>query len=197
MSSYVLFFGGYQSTQTNMDVWLASARAQRKDVKFDAVPYPAGASASNEHGAVSTFEKQDHGDQYDGVITQIGTSGADQTYIVGHSSGCAIANAIHRELKDKSHVILIALDGFPPDSNQLGQSGAQLWSADCGDATSLNYDWLVGKVGVSQVKVYHATDCKTKVSLHFSLVNVAATTKIVTSIDTGYRNCKANLFWLK
>jgi hypothetical protein len=193
MSIYVLFFGGFQSTPTNMDVWLASAKSQRKDVDFDAIAYPAGA-ASDAHSAVGTFKK---GDKFDAVITQIGTCGADQIYIVGHSSGCAIANAVDRELIDNSHIILIALDGFPPDSEQLGRPSTQLWSAACGDATSLNYDWLMGKVGASQLQVYPATDCKTKVSLHFSLVNSAATTKVVTSIHTGYRHCKANLFWLK
>lgn len=193
MSIYVLFFGGYNSTQTDMDVWLASAKAQRKDVDFDAVPYPPGAG-KDAHSAVGTFTK---GDQYDDVITQIGTSGADQTYIVGHSSGCAIANAVDRGLKDQSHIILVALDGFVPDGKQLARASTQVWSADCGDATSLHYDDLQKSVGANRLQVYHATDCKTKLALHFSLVNAAATTKIITSISAGYRNCKANLAWLK
>jgi hypothetical protein len=176
-----------------MDVWLASAKSQRKDVDFDAIPYPRGAS-SDGHSAVAAFTK---GDQYGDVIAQIGTCGADQIYIVGHSSGCAIANAVDRGLIDHSHITLIALDGFPPDSTQLGRPSTQVWSADCGAAISLNYKWLKDKLGASQLQVFHATNCKTKVSLHFSLVNAAATTKIVESISDGYHHCKANLFWLK
>jgi len=177
VSIYVLFFGGYHATQTDVDVWLASAKAQRKDVDFDAVPYPPGASA-NSHSAVSTFTK---GELYDGAITQLATSGADQTYIVGHSSGCAIANAVDRVLRDHSRMNLVALDGFLPDANQLGRPSTQVWSATCGSAISLN----------------PATHCKTKWALHFSLVNAAATDKIVDSIKHGYRSCKANLAWLK
>ena len=117
MSIYVLFFGGYQSTQPDMNAWLGSARAQQPDVDFDAIPYPAGAGAGA-HSAVSTFTG---GDQYDAVIAQIGTAGADQTYIVGHSSGCAIANAVDRGLIDHSRIRLVALDGFVPDGRQLAR----------------------------------------------------------------------------
>jgi hypothetical protein len=192
VSIYVLFFGGYHATQTDVDVWLASAKAQRKDVDFDAVPYPPGASA-NSHSAVSTFTK---GELYDGAITQLATSGADQTYIVGHSSGCAIANAVDRVLRDHSRMNLVALDGFLPDANQLGRPSTQVWSATCGSAISLNYKDLKNAVG-SRLQVYPATHCKTKWALHFSLVNAAATDKIVDSIKHGYRSCKANLAWLK
>jgi hypothetical protein len=193
MSIYVLFFGGYQSTQPDVNSWLGSARAQRKDVVFDAVPYPAGAGAGG-HSAVSAFA---NGDQYDGVITQIGTSGADQTYIVGHSSGCAIANAVDRDLIDHSHITLVALDGFVPDHKQLARPSTQVWSAVGGDGTALHYKDLKDSVG-SRLQVYPAaSNCTTRLALHFSLVNAAATDKIVGSIKTGYRHCKANLVWLK
>ena len=197
MSTYVLFFGGYHATQTDMDVWLASAKAQRPDVDFDAIPYPPGAS-SDGPTAVSAFT---NGDLFDGAITQIGTSGAAQTYIVGHSSGCAIANALDRMLKDNSKINLVALDGFAPDAKQLARPSTQVWSAINGGAKSLNYDKLKAKV--PSLKEHHAPGCTTIWALHFSLVNAAATDKIVTGkkvediIKTGYRHCKANLAWLK
>jgi hypothetical protein len=193
MGIYVLFFGGYQSTQPNVDAWLTSAKAQRPDVDFDAIPYPAGADYKA-HSAVSHFTQ----DQYDAVITQIGTSGADQTYIVGHSSGCAIANKVDRDLIDHSHITLVALDGFVPNGEQLGRSSTQVWSAASGKAISLNYTDLKKSVG-SRLQVYPATkDCTSKLALHFSLVNDAATDKIVdNAIKNGYRHCNANLVWLK
>jgi hypothetical protein len=43
MSIYAIFFGGYRTSQPDMDLWLASARKQRDDVVFDACPYPGGA----------------------------------------------------------------------------------------------------------------------------------------------------------
>lgn len=40
MGIYVVFFGGYQSSKTDMALWLASARKQRSDIVFDAYPFP-------------------------------------------------------------------------------------------------------------------------------------------------------------
>jgi hypothetical protein len=90
---------------------------------------------------------------------------------------------------------LVALDGFGPDQAQLKRSSTQVWAAVCGDATSRNYRSLKKLVG-GQLKVYKATDCKTMWALHFSLVNAAANDKLVTSIRTGYAQCRANLMWL-
>jgi hypothetical protein len=192
MSVYVLFFGGFQATQSDIDVWLASAKKQCQDVAFDALPWPPGAN-SDAHSAVSAFTR---GDQYDGAITQIATSGADQTYIVGHSSGCAIANAVDRVFKDHSHIALIALDGFLPDAEQMARSSTQVWSAVGGGGTSLNYQKLKDRIG-GRLQVYQPTSCSTTWALHFSLVNAAATDKVVKNISTGYAQCRANLVWLK
>jgi hypothetical protein len=74
----------------------------------------AGSAAnSDDTSTVSGFSKQ-----LDGVIKKIKESGADTRYIVGHSSGCAIANELDSRLKDKSHITLVALDGFQPSADQ-------------------------------------------------------------------------------
>ncbi|HLV87384.1 MAG TPA: hypothetical protein VKV39_10435 [Candidatus Sulfotelmatobacter sp.] len=169
MGIYVIFFGGYKSTQPNVDAWLASAKAQCSDVDFDAIPYPAGASYTA-HSALSHFPQ----DQFDAVITQIGTCGADQIYIVGHSSGCAIANYVDRGLKNHDKINLVALDGFAPDGDQLGRKSTQVWSAANGDAKSLNYKYLSPALG-SRLQIYPTTKCTTELALHFSVVNTAAT----------------------
>ena len=97
-----------------------------------------------------------------------------------------------RSLKDTSKVVLVALDGFTPDPDQLKRSSTQVWGAVCDGVKSKNYPGLSG----GRRKIYQATDCKTKWALHFSLVNAAATDKLVQSIATGYFKCEANLVWL-
>jgi hypothetical protein len=191
MSTYVLFFGGYRATQTDMNVWLGNAKAQKADVAFDAIPWPSGAGA-DANSAVSSFTKAG---QFASAIAAIQSSSADLIYIVGHSSGCAIANAVDRGLKDHSKIVLVALDGFGPDRKLLARSSTQVCAAVCGDGKSKNYQPLKDLVG-GQLKVYKATDCKTMWALHFSLVNAAANDNVVNSIRTGYAQCRANLAWL-
>ena len=191
MSTCVFFFGGYKATETDMKVWLGSARAQKADVQFGAYPWPSGA-ASDASSAVTAFTKAG---RYASAIAAVQSSNADLIYIVGHSSGCAIANAVDRGLKDHSKIVLVALDGFVPDRKQLARSSTQVWAAECDGATSRNYKSLKKIVG-GRLKVYTATDCKTAWALHFSLVNSAANDTAVTSILTGYARCRANLVWL-
>ncbi len=188
MSAFVVFFGGYQATQSNMDAWLSSAKGQRPNIEFSAFSWPHGAG-SGANSAVATFTKSG---QYKSAVAAIQASKADKIYIVGHSSGCAIANAVDKGLKDTSKVVLVALDGFTPDSGQLIRSSTQVWGAVCGDVKSMNYPGLAG----GRRKVYEAKDCKSKWALHFSLVNAAATDSLVKSIATGYVQCWANLAWL-
>jgi hypothetical protein len=188
MSACVFFFGGYKATQTDMNVWVGSAKALKPDIEFSAFPWPSGAS-SGAHSAVTTFTNSG---QYKSAVAAIQASKADSIYIVGHSSGCAIANAVDKGLQDTSKVVLVALDGFTPDGNQLGRSSTQVWGAVCGDVKSMNYPGSAK----GRRRIHQAKDCKTKWALHFSLVNAAATDKLVTSIATGYAQCRANLAWL-
>jgi len=191
MSTCVLFFGGFQATQTDMKVWAGSAKAQKPDVQFEAFPWPRGAG-SGAASAVGSFTK---GGQYASAIATVQSSGADLIYLVGHSSGCAIANAVDRGLKEHGNIVLVALDGFGPDRKQLARQSTQVWVAECDGSKSLHYQTLKDYVG-GRLKVYPATDCKTKWALHFSLVNAAANDSAVKSIATGYAQCRANLVWM-
>jgi hypothetical protein len=200
MSIYVVFFGGFMASKPDMELWLASAKKQRKDVDFDAFPYLS--AHADDASAIAGFSKQ-----FAGVIKKIETSGADPTYIVGHSSGCAIANELDSRLKDHDHIALVALDGFPPDADQMKRSSTQVWSATTPDYdklkkrgnASLNYERLLGRVGAGRLKVYKPTGVTTTWALHFYLVNCAATDKIKSTKDLniGYAGCAANLGWLK
>jgi hypothetical protein len=191
MSAYVLFFGGYRATRTDINLWSASAKAQKPDATFDGYPWPSGAS-SGAMSAVSTFTEAG---SYAQAIATIQECATDLIYLVGHSSGCAIANAVDRGLKDTSKVILVALDGFVPSRKQLARPSTQVWAAECGSARSRNHDDLKKAIG-GRLKIYKATDCYDPWALHFSVVNSAANDKAVTSIATGYAQCRANLMWM-
>ena len=191
MSAYVQFFGGYHASASDVKAWWASAKAQKPDVTFDCFPWPSGAGADAE-SAVSTFTRAG---TYALALTEAHAHAADQIYIVGHSSGCAIANAVDRGLKGVSGITLVALDGFAPNHEQRARPSTQIWAAECGGAKSRNHDALKSVAG-SRLKIYKATDCFQSWALHFSVVNSAAFDKSVTSIATGYAQCRANLMWM-
>ena len=186
MTILVVFFGGFKSSQTHMEAWLDSAGKQRSDVQFEAYPFPDIPKAGDTD-AVNGFK------QFDEVVKKIADSHADTIYIVGHSSGCAIANKVNSLLKgDHKNITLVDLDGFAPSGDQIKGSTVQAWSAegDGGRAHSLN--WAKGK------RMYTAASATTVWSLHFSLVNTAATDAITKDNykDTGYAGCITNLAWL-
>ncbi len=120
MSTYVIFFGGWRATPADMQAWKGSAKAQKSGIDFDAIPWPSGA-ASDASSAVSAFKNKKTG-RYKSVMDDLRaiqwanaqSSNVSKIYIVGHSSGCAIANAVDEDLTDHSDVVLVALDGFAP-----------------------------------------------------------------------------------
>ncbi|MFO1327188.1 MAG: hypothetical protein U1F56_07505 [Rubrivivax sp.] len=191
MSTSVFYFGGYKASQTDMNLWLASARAQQPDVAFSAWPWPAG-TRSDDVSAAAGARKAGI---VKAALAAIGQSGADKVYIVGHSSGCAIANAVDDELKDHERVALVALDGFSPGRGQLARASTQVWAAECDGVVTANHPWLLKAVG-SRLKVWQATDCKRAWALHFSVVNAASSDRTVTKVEQGYANCRTNLMWL-
>lgn len=191
MGASVYFFGGYKASVTDVKVWAATAKAQRSDAEFYPFPWPHGADA----GAASAVATATNNGQFGTAVEAIKGSSAETIYIVGHSSGCAIANAVDRSLEDHDNVVLVALDGFAPNRAQLARPNTQVWAAMCGSAKSRNYGALKGLLG-GALKVYEASDCKTAWALHFSLVNADARDATVTSIAEGYAQCWANLCWM-
>jgi hypothetical protein len=154
--------------------------------------WPAGASA-DKTSAVATFRSAG---TFDKAVSDINASSKDSVYIVGHSSGCAIANAVDRAVKDHDRVGLVALDGFLPDGAQLARPSTQVWAAEGSrEGVSRNHDDLKEAIG-GRLKIYKATGCTTLMALHFSLVNAAATDASVPDIPSGYTNCRANLVWM-
>ena len=197
MSAYVLFFGGFQATQTQINIWAGSAKAQKPDVTFDGYAYPASASARGA-SAVSAFKASGGLAQAIGTVQECAT---DQVYLVGHSSGCAIANAVDKEvtkgLTDKSKFVLVALDGYRPDKDQLNRDNTQVWGAVSGAHKSYHYPDAdeKKKLGKNFKEFKASSGVTARFALHFSLVNTAITND-TGNTEHGYDNCQANLKWV-
>jgi len=178
----VYFFGGFKASQSDMQVWAASAKAQQGNIDFTAYYW---------------FEEK----KRDKAIAAIKASKADKIYIVGHSSGCADANAVDTALgKNTGNVVLVALDGFVPNGKQLARTSTQVWSAlGPNGEPSWNYEIVHDAVG-TRLTVNYPPNCTRKWPLHFSLVNANATDSTVKDppdhLTTGYASCKAFLKWL-
>lgn len=193
-----VFFGGYKAKPEHVDRWLASAKKQKPGIEFGVRPWPSGAATPDGDDGVSVFKQTG---QFDSLVAALKASPADKIYIVGHSSGCAIANAVDKEvtkgLKDKSKFVLVALDGFRPDPDQLTRDNTQVWGAVSGAHKSYHYPKPDEKRKLGKkFKEYTAkTGVTTEFALHFSLVNTAITND-TGNVKQGYDNCEANLKWV-
>src|SRR5262245_29251619 len=144
MSAYVLFFGGYKATLSDIKAWTADATKRKPGVTFDGYPYPAGASWDGEEAA-KAFKNSKTND-YGTAVKKIEDSKSDVIFIVGHSSGCAIANAVDDGLKDHTKIILVALDGSAPSNAQLARPSTQVWVAESDTGRSKNYEILQDRI---------------------------------------------------
>ena len=187
MSVHAVFIGGFQSTQPQVDLWKVSAQQLRNDVTFDAFSYPATKDYSDS-GAVHGFGKTG----FDAAIQRINDVGADRLFIVGHSSGCAIANELNFRLPKSKSITLVDLDGFVASRHKKQDSDLEPWCAQ-GDGGKGHSLWWAAEKN----KFTSSSATKTW-SLHFSLVNLAATDKITHDNykEIGYAGCVANLCWL-
>lgn len=194
MSTSVFFIGGWNAKQVHINAWVQSAQQQRPSIAFRGFPWPAGVTSYPETSVVKGSRENG---QYRKALDAIKACKADTIYLVGHSSGCAIANALDKDLNDPDRIVLVALDGFVPDRDQRDRSSTQIWSAVNGNHKSKNYKALKDLLGTELLEYPAKTDCTTKWALHFSLVNAAATDKLIHDlIENGYRDCEANLCWL-
>lgn len=207
MSVAVFFFGGYQASQPDIDKWLRSARLQKPQIIFRGFPWPSGASYIGKSAiktltgdgrlaamvkAIEQFEKdQNNKTGPDGKVDKLET-----IFLVGHSSGGAIANAVDADLDVDAHVVLVVLDGSMPSNSQLARDDTQVWGATCAGQQSRNFPGSAKGRGL----VFHATNCKAEWPLHFSVVNTNASDAnkglVAGDLSQGYVNCRTNLLFL-
>jgi hypothetical protein len=109
-SVYVYFFGGYRSTISDVDAWGKSLEAKVSGTTAIVFPCPPGASAGDPLAGYS----QD-------VAMHIVARGNEPCMIIGHSSGCAIADDVAKAALDlgAKNFSLISLDGFRPSPELL------------------------------------------------------------------------------
>jgi len=207
MSVAVFFFGGVQASQPDIDKWLRSARLQKPHLIFRGFPWPTGASAKGavaiktltDDGrlaamvqAIEQFEKDQNSKKGpDGKTDKLET-----IFLVGHSSGGAIANAVDADLDVDAHVVLVTLDGSMPSDSQLARDDTQVWGATCAGQQSRNFPGSAKGRG----RVFNATNCKAEWPLHFSVVNTNASDAnkdlVAGDLSQGYVNCRTNLMFL-
>lgn len=180
----VFFFGGYNSTHNDVVSWKNSFE-KKTNLPAMVFHYPEGASAGD------PLEDWDASEDVAQLVK-------DGDTIVGHSSGCAIANDVAEtvlKIKAKTEGIifakrfkLIVLDGFHPRNGLRDAVDTKIWSAKCGDVYSLNYHAL------KDFKNFHVYEAKVKEKwpLHFSLVNLNVSDEYGL-ITQGYHDCDANL----
>jgi hypothetical protein len=177
----VYFFGGYRSTRDNVSAWCSSLEKKQSKVTAIGWPYPIAATAA---GPLKRWN-------FSESVAKLIRVDTDDCLIVGHSSGCMIANdvaAMALALGAKNFK-LIVLDGAAPKQPKLlSLPGTMLWGAECNGVRSLNYGALKGKNN------FHSYPAKVtqKWPLHFSLLNlnVSDDHKLLAE---GYRNCDVNL----
>jgi predicted alpha/beta hydrolase family esterase len=99
----IYFFGGFRASKTDVSAWRTSLLQQKPDISVVATPYPHGASAGDPLAFWNNAE----------LAATIATS-HDDCFIVGHSSGCALANDLAERVlaAECDDFTLIALDGF-------------------------------------------------------------------------------------
>jgi hypothetical protein len=191
-----MYFGGYKSTQSEINLWTQSAEAQLgTSYKLMTYPYPTGAS-SGASSAIANFGQSN----IDNLAEEIVSNPSISYTVVGHSSGCAIADAVAERVTTLQsgkipNLKLIVLDGFLPSAVVMNAVNYKCYSAYDRSTTSLNWS-AMQNCGANFVSL-QAPNCGREVwCLHFSLVNSAATASTVQTIPEGYNNCKANLAWL-
>jgi hypothetical protein len=179
MAITIFYFGGYRATSSDVAAWANSVQKQNPQLSVTAYPYPTGASAGDPLAEWTQSRE---------VAAKVAERAP--AIIIGHSSGCAIANDVAEHALDLgAEFQLIALDGFCPSPRLLARSDTLCWSAKGPNGEhSLNYEALSG------TRCFHVYEAKVAEPwpLHFSLVNLNVSDDY-DEIADGYRNCMANL----
>jgi len=201
MSTSVFFIGGFQARPEHIDRWVKSAQKLKSSVAFRGFAWAVTSKGKD----VTSWPPADivqgwkDTEQYQPVVDAVKACKADKIYLVGHSSGCAVANAVDDELNDRKRIVLVVLDGVTPD-DAYDRPDMRMWAAENGPGNqSKNFPGMK-RAAREKLKVHTAiAGCTLPWSLHFSLVNAVATDKLLKGdpLRYGYDDCEANLAWLE
>jgi len=194
-STEVIYFGGFEATNAEMQCWQAGAEAQPAyaHVAFETHAYPAGASSSaasaQSHGAATI----------NAVVAEIEAHPEIHFVVVGHSSGAALSDKVAQLVKNPSNMELVNLDGFAPSAavqKRMKSTCVYAVSSKINGLTSLNAASMKGNCLNSEA--YTDAHCTTPWCMHFSLVNEKAPSALSSSTFAahGYDGCSTNLSWL-
>src|SRR5215468_9135804 len=106
MSTSVFFIGGWHAKPEHIAAWERSARLKMPNVAFTGFPWPGNVTSWPPKDIVQGWKDKK---QYQPVVDAIKACTANKIYIVGHSSGCAVSNAVDKEFKDPKRFVLVAL----------------------------------------------------------------------------------------
>jgi hypothetical protein len=138
------FFGGYRATNQNVLAWCNSLETKQPNVIAIGWPYPIGSSAGDPLKCWNCS----------GSIAKLISVDVDECLIVGHSSGCALANDVAGKALalGAKNFRLIALDGFLPRPELLNLPGTVVWSAECNGVHSLNYKTATARASSESIR---------------------------------------------
>jgi pimeloyl-ACP methyl ester carboxylesterase len=201
----VIFFGGYASTETDMQNWLNAVRHSSpygQEFEFEAVPYPRNVSYV-ERDALRAGTAT-----INATVQRVAASPNRAFIVVGHSSGAALAAAVVEKIKDRKNIRLVILDdgvdeGFTPPRGFDPSTQVECWSVANAQLASFNRP-----ATMTFCRNYHelrANGCRTDMCLHFAIVNQNAPADLTEETafavgknggSAGYQNLKVNLSWL-
>lgn len=193
--SWVLFFGGYGASPEQMSCWEKGARAQNSYASyiFQAVAYPEG-SASDMASVLKAGEL---------IVKkwadEINLHPERKYFIVGHSSGAALANRVAELVARPQQIELVDLDGFAASASLQKKAKTTCVYAVQTVTGMQSRNAISMKEACRLSHAYKDSKCQTPWCLHFSLVN----TQVAPSLSgadfkkNGYLGCGTNLDWLK
>ena len=189
----VLFFGGYGSTESQMNCWKKGAEGKSGGgYRFRGFGYPVGSGAgkaSAVSGGSATLRK---------LAAEINAHPGKRYVIAGHSSGAALSNRLAELVDDPKRIDLVNLDGFAPSAQLQKKVGSSVcWYAKGANGLmSRNAGSMKSNCKVS--KAVRNNNCTSAWCLHFGVINnkVPGNLSGATFRSQGYRGCDSNTDWL-
>jgi hypothetical protein len=187
----VLYFGGYRSSESQMQEMQRLARLEK--ISMHTITYPSRDS-SYEAAVIDGAAIIRH------WVGQINRNPDVEIQIVGHSSGAALAIEVARQVVPHDRMRLVILDGFLPSRTFQQNNQVECWAAmDSTNPNLKSYNYSSTRACL-RFHVLEYEGCTTSMCLHFALVNKNSFLNGITNANygrTGYENLRLQDKWLK